>query len=66
MKLSAFTEPECEHFRKMCNFTPEELAVFNMRVKGCSIVETYMALNMSEATANRRIKAIKKKMIRVL
>ena len=66
MKLSDFTEIECEYFRRNCNFTPDELEVFNMRAKGYSIVETFMTLNMSEATANRRIKAIKRKILRVL
>lgn len=66
MILKEFTEPECEYFRKNCNFTPDEMAVFNLRVKGCSIVETYIKLNMSEATVNRRINAIKKKIIKVL
>lgn len=66
MILKEFTELECEYFRKACNFTQDELAVFNMRVKGCSVVETYMALSMSEATVNRRIRDIKRKIIRVL
>lgn len=66
MILKEFTELECEYFRKACNFTQDELAVFNLRVKGRSIVEIYMALSMSEATVNRRIRAIKRKIIRVL
>lgn len=66
MILKEFTELECEYFRKNCNFTPDELAVFNLRVKGCSVVETYLALNMTESTVNRRIRDIKRKIIRVL
>lgn len=66
MQLKEFSEPECEYFRKQCNFTPDELAVFNMRVKAHSIIETCFALNMSEPTVNRRIKAIKKKIVKVL
>lgn len=61
-----FTEPECERFRRECNFTPEELAVFNLRVKDRSLVEIQMALGMSEATVTRRIRNIKKKIIKVI
>ncbi len=46
MKLSEFTRLECERFRLDCNFTPEERAVFNMRVRACSNVEIAMALGM--------------------
>lgn len=66
-----FTEPECERFRRECNFTPEELAVFDLRVKGKQIVEIEMDLrdqkmHMSEATINRRIRSIKRKIYKVL
>ena len=61
-----FTEPECERFRRDCNFTDEERAVFDLRVKASSIVEIQMALNMSESTVNRRIKNIKKKIYKVM
>lgn len=61
-----FTEPECEWFRRMCNFTPDELAVFNLRVKDCSRVEIAMKLGMSESTVDRRIRGIKRKIHKVL
>lgn len=61
-----FTEPECERFRRECNFTGEERAVFDLRVKAHSIVEIQHALNMSESTVNRRIRNIKKKIDKVL
>lgn len=66
MRMKEFTEPECEHFRRQCNFTPDEMAVFNLRVKDRSLVEISLALGMSEATVNRRIRDIKKKIVRVL
>ncbi len=66
MKLSEFTRLECERFRLDCNFTPEERAVFNMRVRACSNVEIAMALGMSESTVTRRLKSIKKKIIKVI
>lgn len=61
-----FTEDECEYFRARCNFTPEELEVFNLRVRGCSLVEVQMKTHRSESTVNRRIAAIKEKIYRTL
>lgn len=61
-----FTKPECDRFRELCNFTKDEREVFDLRVTGHSIVEISMQLNMAEATVNRRIKAIKRKIYRVL
>lgn len=62
----SFTELECERFRRVCNFTEEERKVFDMRVRGNSVVQISLSLSMSEATVNRRIKAIKKKILRVV
>jgi len=61
-----FTGPECERFRAECNFTDEERAVFDLRVKAHSIVEIQHALNMSESTVNRRIRNIKRKIYKVM
>ncbi len=61
-----FTEPECEWFRNVCNFTPDELAVFNLRVKDNSRIQIAMQLKMSESTVDRRIRGIKKKIHKVL
>lgn len=61
-----FTKPECDRFRELCNFTEDERKVFNLRVTGKSIIEISMSLCMAEATVNRRIRAIKRKIYRVL
>ena len=61
-----FTEPECEWFRNVCNFTPDELAVFNLSVKDNSRIQIAMQLKMSESTVDRRIRGIKKKIHKVL
>lgn len=61
-----FTRLECERFRRDCNFTPDELAVFNMRVQACSNVEIAQALNMSESTVTRRLKSVKKKIMKII
>ena len=63
---SEFTTAECEHFRRECNFTEEELSIFNMRVRGKSNLEVALKLCMSESAVDRRVKVIKRKIIRVL
>ena len=61
-----FTEPEVEYFRQKCNFTEDEREVFELRVRGKSIVSISMALHTSESTVSRRLRGIKRKIIRVL
>ena len=61
-----FTEPECDRFRRECNFSDEERAVFDLRVRARSLVEIQQTLNMSEATVNRRIRNIKWKIHKVM
>ena len=61
-----FTEPEVEYFRQNCNFTEDERDVFELRVRGKSIVAISLALHMSESTVSRRLRGIKNKIIRVL
>ena len=63
---SEFTEQECEWFRKVCNCTTEEEAVFNLRVKDRSRVEIADRLGMSVSTVDRRIRRIKRKIHKVL
>ena len=66
MGLAEFTARECDYFRAACNFTAQERAVFDLRVRGCSIVEISMALHVSASTVARRVRAIKRKIERVL
>lgn len=61
-----FTEPECDWFRQVCNFTQDERKVFDLRVRDHSRVEIAMKLGMSESTVDRRIRGIKKKIHKVL
>lgn len=61
-----FTEPECNYFRKVCNFTDEERAVFDLRVKGKSGIEIQFALNISDSTVTRRLRNIKRKICKVM
>lgn len=61
-----FTRLECERFRRDCNFTPEELAVFDLAVQNKSNIQIGLELGMAQATVTRRISAVKRKIIRVL
>lgn len=63
---SEFTARECDYFRMQCNFTPEERAVFDLRVRDESVVKIADSLNMSQRTVDRRLASIKKKILRVL
>lgn len=62
---------ECDRFRRDCNFTDEERAVFDLRVKNLSVVEIQSRLlernlPMSESTVNRRLRNIKRKIYKVM
>jgi len=60
------TEYDCEKCRALCNFSDDERAVFDLRVKNRGVIEIAMALNMSESTVRRRIHDIQAKVYRVL
>ena len=59
------TEPECDRYRALCNFSDDELEIFNLRVKNKSLLEISMLTHQSEATINRRLQNIKSKIMRV-
>ena len=60
MKLYEFTVPELNHYRELCNFTEDELAVFNLKAKGKSIVQ-----HISESQVSKLTARINKKMVRI-
>ncbi len=61
-----YTALECERLRKSCNFTDDELAVFNGCTSGESRVSIAGKLHMSVATVDRRIRAIKHKIGKIM
>ena len=65
MKLCDFTVPELNHYRELCNFTDDEMAVFNLKAKGKSIVQISMELNISESQVSKLTSKINKKMVRI-
>lgn len=61
-----FTEPELENFRRLCNFTPQELQYFNLRAKYNSNVQIAYEMNVSESTVSVLARKVKSKIKRVL
>ena len=59
------TAPEADRLRALCNFTDEERAVFDLRIRDKSVVEISMALHLSVAITKRRLSSIRKKVNRV-
>ena len=58
-----------DEFKSICDkamLNGELKRVFEMKIKGYSIVQIAIALNMSESTVNRRIKQLKKKIMKVI
>lgn len=66
MKIRDFVEDELTMFRNKCNFTDEELQVFNLRARDISYTAIAHRLGMSESKVYAIAKRVKKKMIRVL
>lgn len=61
-----FTKDEYEELKEKLMLNEEMSKILEMKIKGCSIVEISMKLNLSERTVARRVKLLKKKIIRVL
>lgn len=61
-----FTEEEFKEITKKAMLNEELTKIFEMKIKGYSIIQISMELNMSERTVNRRIKELKNKIMRVL
>lgn len=66
MKIRDFIASELQMFRDECNFTEEELQVFNLRAKDISYTSIAYQLGMSESKVYAIAKRVKKKMVRVL
>ncbi len=65
-KIRDFTVPELDMFRKLCNFTEDELKYFNLRAKDKSNVQIALEMNVSEAQVSKLAKRVKSKMIRII
>lgn len=61
--LSSLTKPEVEEIKINCNFTDDELKVFNGLVKGNTVSKIAMDCCMSERTVERKLEKINLKII---
>lgn len=65
MKISNYVEPELQMFRKLCNFTPQEMDYFNMKARDKTNVQIAIDLCISESSVSNLSKKVKSKMKRV-
>lgn len=61
--LSSLTKPEVEEIKTNCNFTDDELKVFNGLVKGNTVSRIAMDCCMSERTVERKFEKINSKIM---
>lgn len=61
--LSSLTKPEVEEIKTNCNFTDDEIKVFNGLVKGNTVSKIAMDCCMSERTVERKFEKINLKII---
>lgn len=66
MKIRDFVEEELQMFRDKCNFTDEELQIFNLRAKDVPYTAIAYRLGMSESKVYAIAKRVKKKMLKVI
>ena len=66
MTISAFTEPELDKFRKLCNFVGDEIFVFEYRSQGLPLEQIAEILDMSVDGVKKISRKVNKKIIKVL
>lgn len=59
------TGAEVDKLCALCNFTDDELAVFELLARGKSLVYVSMHTNLSPRTVDRRVSAVKAKVAKV-
>lgn len=64
-KFSDFSKPELEFFIANCNFTDDEMEVFECLSKGYTIRQIELKCAISESTVVRRANKIKEKIERI-
>ena len=65
MKISDFTKPELDRFRKECNFTEIERRCFDLKAKGMTNYQLAMELNICDSTVSSTMKSIRAKITAV-
>ena len=61
--LSSLTKPEVEEIKTNCNFTDDEIKVFNGLVKGNTVSKIALDCCMSERTVERKFEKINSKIM---
>lgn len=61
--LSSLTKPEVEEIKTNCNFTDDEIKVFNGLVKGNTVSRIALDCCMSERTVERKFEKINSKIM---
>ena len=61
-----FTKEEFDSIVDKAMLSEELAKVFEMKIKDYSITKIAMELNISESTANRRVKELKRRIMKVL
>ena len=66
MRISDFTKPELDAFRRECNFTDIESQCFELKAKDCTNIQLAMQLNVSESTISVIMRRVRTKITKVL
>ena len=61
-----FTKEDFEYIKDKLMLNEELSKILEMKIKGYSIVQMAMELNISESTVSRRINVLKKKIAKIL
>lgn len=61
-----FTQEEFETICKKAMLNDELIKIFEMKIKGYSIIHIAIEMHMSTSTVSRRIKELKKKIKKIL
>lgn len=65
MIITRFTKPELDYFREYCNFTKDELQLFEYRAQEYSLEYCAELMNVSVSTIKRISSRVNNKIIRV-
>ena len=61
-----FTKAEIDYFKRVCYFNDDEELALELKMRGKSNIQIADSMGTSIATANRRIKSMKKKVLKAL
>lgn len=64
-KLRRFIKTEVDYLKDNCNFTEDEVTVFDMKCRDASDVQIAMAMNISDRTVSELTQRVKIKILKV-